>query len=172
MTSVVNNSHATVMVIGFTERSRTISESMAPPGVDTFQLLIPLSTLRRAERDHPMNFRLQVSSSTAIVEPIGQVFNPLYDTVFGTRDDVDDPIEEIFILESLDNVIPALTTFIRNDFRPEDQECFTIRIFPVDVEGRREPFVCNEDITNYFCEADICIEDNDGKIFLALLISP
>ena len=38
MTSVVDNSHATAMVIGFTERSRTVSESMAPPGADTFQL--------------------------------------------------------------------------------------------------------------------------------------
>ena len=167
MTSVVDNSHATAMVIGFTERSRTVSESMAPPGVDTFQLLIPLSTLRRAERDHSMNFRLQVSSSTAIVEPIGQVFNPLYDAVFGTRDDVDDPIEEIFVLESLDNVIPPLTTLIRNDFRHEDRECFTIRVLPVDVPGRRELFTCNEDgfnATNYFCEAEICIEDDDGKI--------
>ena len=172
MTSVVDISHATVMVIGFTERSRTVSESMAPPGEDTFHLLLPLATLRRAERDHPMNFRLQVSSSSAIVEPIGAVVNPLYDAIFGTRYDIHGPIEEIFVLESLDDAIPPRTTFIRNDFRVEDQECFTIRIFPVDVEGRRELFVCNEDATNYFCEAEICIEDDDGKIFLALLIFP
>ena len=72
--SVVDISHATVMVIGFTERSWTVSDSMAPPGADTFHLLLPLATLRRAERDHPMNFR-QVSSSSAIVEPIGGVVN-------------------------------------------------------------------------------------------------
>ena len=161
------------MVIGFTERSQTVSESMAPPGADTIHLLLPLATLRRAERDHPLHLQSRaVSSSSAIVEPIGGVVNPLYDAVFGTRYDIHGPIEEIFVLESLDDAIPPRTTLIRNDFRPEDQECFTIRIFPVDVEGRRELFVCNEDATNYFCEAKICIKDDDGEIFLALLIFP
>ena len=56
--------------------------------------------------------------------------------------------------------------FIRDDRRPEDRECFTIRIFIVDVPGRRELFTCNEDDSgadNYFCQTEICIEDDDGK---------
>ena len=39
------------MVIGFTERSQTVSEGMAPPGFDVFQLLIAVATLRTAERE-------------------------------------------------------------------------------------------------------------------------
>ena len=97
-----------------------------------------------------MNFRLQsraVSSTTAIVEPIGEVVNVLYDATFGLRDNIGGPIKEFFVLEALDGTIPSLTTFIRDDVRPEDEECFTIRIFPVDVPGRRrrELFICNED---------------------------
>ena len=169
MTLFVDISHATAMIIGFTERSRTVSESMAPPGADTFPLLIPLVTLRRAERDHPMNFRLQsraVSSTTAIVEPIGEVVNVLYDATFGLRDNIGGPINEFFVLEALEGTIPSLITSIRDDLRPEDEECFTIRVLPVDVPGRRERFTCNEDDSgadNYFCEHTICIMDDDGR---------
>ena len=165
MTSVADISHATVMVIGFTERSQTVSESMAPPGEDTFHLLLPLATLRRAERDHPMNFR-QVSISSAIVEPIGGVVNQLYDAVFGSRDNTDGPIYEFFVFEAIEDTIPPLTAFIRNDRRPEDEECFTIRIFPGDVDGRQELFICGEEdygADNFFCQHTICIEDDDGR---------
>ena len=37
---------------------------------------------------------------------------------------------------------------------------------PVDVPGRRELFTCNEDDSgaiNYFCQTEICIEDDDGR---------
>ena len=144
-----------------------MSEADAPPGADNFPIQINLATLRTAEREHPMNFRLQVSSSTAIVEPITQVSNPLYDAVFGTRNNVGEPIQVFFVLEALIDTLPPRTAFIRDDLRPEYEECFTIRVSPVDVPGRRELFTCNEDgfnATNYFCEAEICIEDDDGKI--------
>ena len=59
----------TAMIIGFTERRRTVSEGGALPGLDIFPLPIPLATLRTAEREHPMNIRL--FGSSAIVEPIG-----------------------------------------------------------------------------------------------------
>ena len=65
------------MIIGFTERRRTVSEGDALPGEDTFQLPMPLATLRTAEREHPMDIRL--FGSSAIVEPIADVVNPLYD---------------------------------------------------------------------------------------------
>ena len=57
------------------------------------------------------------------------------------------------------------TCNIRNDFEPEDEECFSIRIIPVHILGRFELFSCNEDdsdASNYFCETTICIEDDDG----------
>ena len=71
-----------------------------------------------------------------------------------------------FVLEALEDTIPPLTAFIRDDLRPENEECFTIRILPVDVLGRRELFSCNDDDSgadNYFCEHTICIEDDDGR---------
>ena len=143
-----------------------MSETDAPPGADNFPIQINLATLRTAEREHPMNFRLQVSSSTAIVEPLTQVSNPLYDAVFGTRNNVGEPIQVFFVLEALIDTLPPRTAFIRDDLRPEDEECFTIRVFPVNVDGRRVLFSCNEDDygeDNYFCQTEICIMDDDGR---------
>ena len=154
--------YPTVMIIGFTERRRTVSESMVPSGADTFSLLIGVATLRTAEREHPVNFRLQEASSSAIVEPIGAAVNPFYDATFVRSNNIDEPIEELFFLGALGDTIPPLTTFLRNDFRIEEVECFTIRLFPFDFP---ELFLCNEDgvgATNYFCETEICIEDDDG----------
>ena len=154
------------MIIGFTERLRSVSESMAPPGEDTFSLRIGVAIFRTAEREHPMDFILQVSSTSANVEPIGGHIDQLFDAIFGTRQySIDDPIEEFVILESMDDTIQPLITFIRNDLTVEDQECFTIRVFPLDIPGRRELFACYEDVigaTNYFCLTKVCIEDDDG----------
>ena len=158
------------MVIGFTQRSLTVCEDEALPGEEFIPIDIGVATLRTAEREHPMVFRLQ-SGETAIVEPGGSLENPLLDAVFGTRDpsDSEAPIQEEFDLERLVAVIPSLPADIRDDKRPEDEECFTIRIFPVDVEGRRELFYCNEDedgATDFFCETTICICDNDGRLVM------
>ena len=152
------------MIIGFTERRRTVSEGGALSGEDSFLLLIPLATLRTAEREHPMDIRL--FGSSAIVEPIGAVVNQLFDAIFGTRDNIHDPIEELFVLEALDDAVPSIITFIRDDLRPEDEDCFTLQVLPVDVSGRRELFTCNEDDSgaiNYFCQTEICIKDDDGR---------
>ena len=153
------------MIIGFTQRSQTVSESMALPG-GVFPLPIHVATLRTAEREHPMIFRVQEASSSAIVEPIGAVVDPVYDATFGSRDNNGNRIEVVFVLKALDDAVPSMITFIKNDLRPENEECFTIRIFPVDVSGRRELFSCNEDDSgadNYFCLTEICIEDDDGR---------
>ena len=138
------------------------------PGEDFISIDIGVATLRTAEREHPMVFHLQ-SGGTAIVEPRGSQENPLLDAVFGTRDENDDdaPIQVEIDLKRLVAVIPPLLVEIRNDLRPEDEECFTIRIFPVNVPGRRELFICNEDedgATNFFCKTTICIEDKDSKL--------
>ena len=103
------------------------------------------------------------------MEPIGAVVNPLFDAIFGTRDNIGDPIEESFVLDPLEDTIPSRTAFIRDDRRPEDEECFTIHVIPVDVLGRRYLFTCNEDdsgATNYFCQTEICIEDDDGRFIM------
>ena len=153
----------TAMIIGFSERRSTVSEGNAE---EHFRVPIGMATLKTAEREHPMNIRLQVSSSTAIVEPVGAVVNQLYDATFGSRDNIHDPIEEFFVLDALDDTIPPLTASIRNDLRLEDEECFTLSVLPVDVSGRRELFICNEDdvgAINYFCQTEICIEDDHGR---------
>ena len=153
------------MIIGFTQRTQTVSESIALPREESFPLPIHVATLRTAEREYPMYFRVQGASSLAIVEPIGGVVNQLYDATFGTRDTIRDPIEVFFVLEALQDTISPLTTFIRNDLRPEYEECFTIRILPVDIPGNQVLFSCYDDYygeDNYFCEHTICIVDDDG----------
>ena len=154
-----------VMMIGFTQRIMTVSEGMVPPGEDLLDIDISVSTLRTSEREHPMLFRLQQSTSSAIVEPFGRVENLFFDVIFGTRYHSGGPIQEEFVLESLVGMIPSRQVAILNDFRPEDEECFTIRIHVVDVAGRLEFFECNEEGTNLFCKHTICIEDDDGKNF-------
>ena len=153
------------MIIGFTERMRTISEA-EDPTMELFQIRIALATLRTAEREHAMTIRVQESSSTAIVEPLLSQTDPDFDAIFGNRDNPGQPIREAVVVQAEQSTIPSLISFIRNDFVPEDDECFTIRIFPDDVPGRRELFMCNEDSAgadNYFCQHTICIIDDDGE---------
>ena len=159
--------HLAAMIIGFTTRTVYVPENNTYPGGDVWLLPIEVATVRTAEREHPMIIRVQETISLAIVEPIGYVVNLLYDATFGTRDTIGDPIDVFFVLDPLEDTIPPRTAFIRDDRRPEDEkECFTIRIIPVDVPGRREVFTCNEydsGADNYFCEHTICIEDDDGR---------
>ena len=138
-------------------------------GEDAILIDIEAATLRTAEREHPMVFRLQ-SGGTAIVDSIcDPTIIPLLDACFGNRQEHEAPIQEEFDLEHLVATIPSLRADIRDDLRPEDEECFTIRIFPVDIPGRRELFFCNEDengATNFFCETTICIKDDDGRLVM------
>ena len=136
------------------------------PGEDIFSIVIGVATLRTAEREHPMVFHLQ-SGGTAIVESLNDIQTLLFDALFGIRPEPDAPIQKEFTLERLVAVIPSQLVYIRDDLRPEDEECFTIRIFP--VPGRRELFICNEDedgATNFFCETTICICDEDGMFVM------
>ena len=155
------------MVIGFTQRIRTVSEG-AVPGVDLFQLQINVSSMRPAERVHPMLFRLLESRTNATVETLTSASN-VFDATFGRREDPRDPIEEHRDLPLGETTVSPLQTAIRNDLIPEEKECFTIIIFPVDVPGRKELFTCNEDkagADSYFCVHTICIEDDDGRCFI------
>ena len=157
--------HITVMIIGFTERTQTVSEYQVP-GVDLFELLIPVATSTTAEKEHPMIFSIVESITTAVVEPLTSQADPEFDALFGSRDNSDGRLTVRYILRSEIDTIPPLVTFIASDFRPEAEECFTIRISPVDITGRRELFTCNEDnigAESYFCEHTVCIESGEGK---------
>ena len=153
---------STAMFIGFTQRFHTVSES---DGEYNFPIDIPVATLRTSEREHPMVFRL-LSGGTAIVEPYSGRINIFFDALFGTRDEPGAFLSEYYDMKRLADTIESRYLEIRNDLRPEDEECFTMRIFPIDVPSRPELFSCNEDdsgATNYFCATTICIEDDDGR---------
>ena len=152
------------MIIGFSLRTQSVSEG-TESGFDQFALQIGVEVLRTSEREHRMNFRYDESSSTATVEPVAST-RADYDAIFGTRDGPNNPIESYFDLAPGRDSIPPLLLFIRNDFQPEHDECFTIRIIAVAVPGHQELFSCNEDsegVNNYFCEHTICILDDDGE---------
>ena len=152
------------IMIGFSQRMQTVSEGMALPGDEFFRAMINVQTSTTSERLIRMTFIYQESTSTAIVEPLTALTNLHFDAIFGSIDQFNGPIKLSFDLLAGMNSIPPLVTFIRNDFTPEDEECFTIRISANEVDGHRDTFTCNEDIgTNgYFCEHTICRADDDG----------
>ena len=152
------------MIIGFTTRSQTVSEGDAPPGSDFNRLTIDVATERRSERIHTIVFRHLESASTAIVQSNVIQHDPLFDAVFGNEDN--DPLEERFPLQPGSDVIPSLVTSVRNDFRPEDDECYTIGVICTDIGGGRETFSCNDDddmADDFFCLHTICITNDDGR---------
>ena len=153
------------MIIGFTSRSQTVSEGDAPPRTDFNRLTIGVGTERTSERFHTIVFRHLESASTAIVQSNVRQRNPLFDAIFGNEDN--DPIEERFPLQPGESDIPSRITDVLNDFRPEDDECYTIGIFPTDIPGARELFICNDDVDmedNFFCLHTICITNDDGRL--------
>ena len=165
------------MIIGFTERRRTVSEGIVPDGEDEFRLTYPVAALRISERDHLMTFRLLEGISTATVntrQELGDL-NILRDNdaVFGDVRVGGAPIEVSRSLSLGRTTLPdELPTFIRGDFNVEDDECYTVQIFAVDVPGVRQLFTCNSEAnaTNYFCEHEICIIDDDGKVYHILVM--
>ena len=154
------------MIIGFSERCVTISESNAAQGDDEFPLIINVHSNTTSEQEYRVLFRWQQTSSTATVEPINQPLTLNFDARFGSRVMPTSPIEDERILQAGDFQLRSeLITFIRNDFRSEDEECYTLRILSPDVIGIRDIFDCFNDDTNatdFFCHHTICILDDDG----------
>ena len=79
------------MIIGFTERIRTVSEGQEG-AVELFQLQINVSSLRTSERLHPMVFLILESSNNATVKTHTATSN-VFDATFGRRGNLDDPIK-------------------------------------------------------------------------------
>ena len=153
------------MIIGFTTRSQTVSEGDAPPGQDFNFLRIDVATERTSERTHTIVFRHLESASTAIVQTYVIQRDPLFDALFGNEDN--DPLEERFPLQPGESDIPSRVTAVLNDFRPEDDECYTIGIFTFEITGARDLFTCNDDddmADNFFCLHTICITNDDGRL--------
>ena len=151
------------MVIGFTERRQTVSEGEVP-GADSFSIVIDVAPSRVSEREHQMLYHLLSTGTTTVVSFVYLGSN--FDARFGAYEA--DPIEQRDVLDPGEPTIRPLITEIRNDFIHEDEECYSIRISPLDIPGLRELFMCNlmdtsDPTENLFFEHMICIEDDDGK---------
>ena len=163
------------MIIGFTERRRTVSEGIVPEGEDEFRLTYNVAALRTSERDHLMTFRVLEGTATVNTrQELGDIdVLRNNDAVFGEMREENDPIEvDLTLPLGRTTLLNELPTFIRGDFAPEGVECYTVRILAVDVPGIRELFTCNTEAnaTNYFCEHEICIIDDDGKVYHILVM--
>ena len=104
------------MIIGFTERRRTVSEGIVPEGEDEFRLTYDVAALRTSERDHLMTFRLLEGISTATVntrQELGDIdVLRNNDAVFGEMREENDPIEVSLSLPLGSTTLPnELPTF-------------------------------------------------------------
>ena len=150
------------IMIGFSQRTQTVSEADVSSGQDFMRFVIPVAVSGTSEMEQRAIFR--VTSRTATVEPLFFT-DPMLDAIFGVRDNPEDPIQVERILHPGESAFSLpLTASIRNDFLIEDEECFTIRILSRDVPGRAG-FTCNSGsgATNFFCDHTICIQDDDGE---------
>ena len=153
--------------IGFAERSQTVSESEAPSGDDGYYITVRINSAGSERRDYPVRIRVTSPINTT-VEGINIQFDPLFDVLFGSRLNIDDPITYDLNVPT-DVYSTSVSAFIRQDFTPEGLECFTLRISGIDAPGFRDISSCNEDSTHptdYFCQHTICIQDDDGKTFI------
>ena len=147
------------MAIGFEIRNLTVSESQAPDGKDRFTIRINITSNITSEIDYEVPLRHVDYVGEATLEGLPPT-TPEFDALFGAGD----PLEETQILFA-GNRLLQITTFIINDFRAEDRECFSLRVVVMDTgRGMRMSFRCNEDGAGdaFFCLHTICIIDNDG----------
>ena len=144
------------MVIGFEIRNQTVSESQAEFGMDRFSIVINITSERKSEIDYEVPLRHVDNVGEATVEGL-QPTTTEFDALFGTGD----PLQELQILFAGGQRL-QMTTFIINDFRAEDRECFSLRYVVLDPWFRN--FRCNEDGAGdaFFCLHTICIIDDDG----------
>ena len=155
------------MVIGFSERRQTVSESDAPPNTESFDLNIDIHSMRMSEIHYIVNLRA-LETGTALVEPIKFIDITAVDALFGTRMNESDTESPIVASHNLTagSISFRITTIIIQDFSPEEPlKCYTIRILSPDVMGDRNIFTCFQDEdnkTDFYCLHTICIEDDDG----------
>ena len=156
------------MVIGFEERYLTVRESDAP-GFDLFIIPITVFSKITSEEEYRVQFRIQqgISNDPAIArvgaDPSPNLFD--FDALFGTENN--NVLRDSRVLLPSQTMILIFASIV-DDFVPEGEECFTIRIGSTDTPGLRTVFNCSLDdklSDNFFCQLTICIEDDDGKIF-------
>ena len=151
------------MIIGFTQRRQTVSESDAPPGFN-MSLFLGVNSSRISELTYEVMFRV-LETGNATVEAFNLQFQPRFDALFGTTEAANNPIEDSRVLRAGTQELSVIETLIVNDFTPEDPiKCYEIRILSLDIITRIL-FTCNEDDADpvdFFCIHTICIKDDDG----------
>ena len=161
------------MVIGFEERYVTVSESDGPEGFDQFIIPINITSNITSEQEYRVQFRIQqgISVDPGVAKVGADPPNATdLDALFGTENN--NVLRDSRVLPANSTKILISATII-NDFVPEGEECFTIRIGTTDTPGLRTVFNCSLDdklSDNFFCQLTICIEDDDGKIFSFLFL--
>ena len=153
------------MLIGFTERTQTVSEGETQPE-EFISITVNVITNRISELNYTVYIQYQDVIGRAIVEPLSS--NDIeYDALFGERLDSNKPIQEIQEIRSGQNST-SIELMIFNDLIPEEEECFSLRMQAIDPSLRSLP-KCNENGDSFLCSHTICIIDDDGKYkFIAL----
>ena len=150
------------MILGFGERRQTVSEADAMSGQEFINRQILITSLRTSEIAYPVGVR-SVIRGQPIIEPVGDIQNPMYDGLFGSREE--NTINNLVIIDILEvntSLLSLLHVTIRDDFLPEDEECFELSIFQMEPEPFTVNFMCNAAGDEFVCIHEICIEDNDG----------
>ena len=150
------------MILGFSERTWTVSEGATLSGDDQFVIDIIITSMRISEIAYTVGTR-SVIEGQPIIEPSDNVQNPMFDGTFGTREE--NTINNLVhsdLLSANTSMLAPLRVTIRDDFVPEEEECFELSIFPVDPEEMTENFMCNLDGDEFLCELTFCIADDDG----------
>ena len=151
------------MILGFGQRIQTVSENDASPGQESFDLNIPITSLRTSEIAYFVGIR-SVIRGQPIIEPMDDIQNPMYDGTFGSREEnTINNLVAIEILEVNTAMLLPLQVTIRHDFFPENEECFGLSIFQVNPELFVEQFTCNTAGNEFFCQHEICITDAEGR---------
>ncbi|CAI8015468.1 hypothetical protein GBAR_LOCUS9583, partial [Geodia barretti] len=150
------------MVVGFTDRFQTISESIFPDqDEEQFDITITISSKRVSEQEYRMQFSLQPGLTNATVVPLISS-TPNFDVRFGAQES---------------DLVPGsrsitITAEVKDDLRPEDKECFTVLIETIDT-ALRATFSCISDgdtsEQSYFCLHTVCIVDDDDPFVVALV---
>ena len=158
------------MVIGFTQRSQTVSESQAPPNSDRFMTPLDVHAMIISEKDFQVNFKVVEREPKTEIEATNLILDPP-DALFGTREDAGSDITDTRTLVTLNTILQTpLEAIIIDDFRSEGEEFFTIEI-DIPDSGDRDNFDCTKDEEvpprgGFFCRHTIFIVDNDGQLII------
>ena len=151
----------TEMVIGFAERIKSVSESEAGDGFDSFDVPILAHSQIPSEVQIEVQIRVVSGFGQAIVRETNTMDTD-YDALFGSV--VMNRLLEIRQLPGDGETVDLATILIkvRNDLRAEDEvECLNLQIEKTDFE--RTSFTCYNDFpTDYSCIFTLCIVDDDG----------